>query len=321
MSRPLLLALMASLVLAGCATEESEPEAAADDVSPIPTVSPSSTRPLAYEESDEDVPAPEEAAMVEPTPAATAPPPASAPGKFDMTPTTAAPAGDSDRDGILDARERALAADCTVGGRSCADLGIKAPTVGVRDLVFVQLGRSGTMQDWRYPAAVWASVVEELANLSIVVQVADVGSRDDINVSSSWEDPSNDGKFWHLWVIYNDPATAVAEGSAGTQLYDLVTLAERGDVVEERATILHESYHALLGSLDGGRSLCTDEEVGGPSHSGDEGSVLYTSPDCETNEGSVFRLGESELRELREQPFAALAEMNEPGWPSASFES
>lgn len=228
-------------------------------------------------------------------------------------------ANDSDADGIPDARERALADACEIAGRPCAELGIEAPTVGVRDLVVVQVGRSGHERDWRYGDDVWESATSELANLSIALQVADVGRRDDIDVRAGWENPANDGRFWHLWVLYEDPATVETQEMSGTQEYDLITLAERGDPAEERATLLHELYHALLGDLDGGHSACADKEVGGPGHSADETSVLYTSPDCETGEAENFRLAPAELRELREDPFDVLTEMNGPGWAGTPF--
>lgn len=229
-------------------------------------------------------------------------------------PKKAAPFGDSDRDGIPDGLEQSLGTNCRLAGLTCAELGIQPPSIGARDLILVQVGRSGTEQNWRLRAAVWESTKMELANHSLAVQVIDVGIRDDINVSRAWTNPTNAGGYWVHWIFYDDPATAIAAGSAGMQLYDLITLAERDSVTEERATILHEVYHALLGSLRTHRSACVNEEIGGPGHSGDAESVLYTSPDCDTNEGKFFRLSAAEAEQLRDEPFAALQEMNTPEW-------
>lgn len=348
MVRPLLLALVASLLVAGCAAPEEEPAGASGgdgasnpDATPAgttPTHSPTpSPAPDAAGDEEAFEPGSEEEAEQEPadesdeppatttpasplaaTPASTPPP---APPAVDMgAPTTVAPADDTDRDGIPDSLERALGTSCTIEGRTCASLGLSPPTVGARDLIFLQVGRSGTMQDWRYSAAIWDGVKQEMANLSIVVQVADLGVVASYDRDARWSDTSRDGRFWTHYVIYNDPATAVTDDASGSQMYDEITLAERGDPIEERATILHEAYHALLGDLDGGRSTCANEEIGGPSHSADAGSVLYTSPDCETNEGNVYRLGRAELLELREKPFSVLTEMNEAGWTEAPTE-
>lgn len=310
------------LLLAGCAEDlpeedpglEGELDAAPDADADDPAGTPSPSAPGA-------APSPRDAGTSSTPTASTTPAPSSgtsptpSPGAPRPIPEVrSGPPGDIDLDGIPDGTERALATRCEIAGATCASLGVAPPVVGHRDLVLVQFGRSGVERDWRLPERVWAQAKVELAEHAFHVQVADLGRRDDIQVEARWEDSSLASRYWHLWVVYDDPAKAVSEETAGSQKYDLITIQDRENDTEMLATILHETYHALLGELDSGRSACADPEVGGPGHSSDSGSVLYTSPGCETNDGSVYRLGRAETEELRTQPASVLREMNAPEW-------
>lgn len=308
--------IVLSLVLSGCAEGEDKLEDGAEPATGAPDEGP----------SGDTVATPTPAAT--PRTSATAAPPSTTPTtapaqapEATATPiarVTDGPAGDVDRDGIPDALETSLASSCDIAGASCASLGLLPLEVGLRDLVFVQVGRGGIEQDWRLPASVWASTLTELANHSIRAQVADLGLRDDIDVEATWDDTANAGRYWHLWVLYDDPATAITTDASGSQTYNLIKIAERESELEMRATILHEAYHALLGDLRSHRSACTNEEIGGPSHSADPESVLYTSPECETNEGSVYRISADETAELREEPFDVFRQMNADDWFATS---
>lgn len=307
---------MASILLAGCAGGEDFEEEEIDDEAgepDTPTTTPTTSTAPPTSTTAPTTTTTSSTPPATPRPAAT-PTPATTPTPRDIPRVTDGPTGDIDRDGIPDSLETTLASNCTIAGRTCAQLAIEPPTIGTRDLIFAQIGRSGTEQNWRLPANVWTSAANELADHAIRAQVADLGLRDDINVEATWDDTENAGRYWHLWVIYNDPATAIATDTSGSQTYNLITIAERENDLEMRASILHEAYHALLGELRSGQSACTNDEIGGPTHSNDANSVLYTSPDCETNEGSIYELNANETRELAEDPFDVFRTMNAPDW-------
>lgn len=299
-------ALMVSLLLAGCAAEEGDGEADMTD----------STGDASTGSVGGAVVA-DGSGSTEGTPPTTPATPPATPERNTVAADarrTDGPEGDIDLDGIPDALETSLKTECMIAGRPCSELGIQPPVVGQRDIVLVQVGRSGVEQNWRLPASVWASAGREVGSHGIHMQVADLGVRDDINVSATWEDTTNAGRYWFLWVVYDDPAKGVTTETSGSQLYDLITLMERADDAEMLATILHETYHAMMGNLTSPHSQCADEEVGGPGHSDDPESVLYTSPECESNDGSKFRLGASEAQELKGKPFDVFVEMNAEGW-------
>jgi hypothetical protein len=227
------------------------------------------------------------------------------------TRVTDGPTHDTDKDGILDAWERELASACTIAGRACVELGIQPPTVGVRDYILIQFGRSGPEQDWRLPHDVVADAVAELAREGLAAQVADLGRRDDIDIRALWDDPANEGKFWFSWMTFDKPD----DQTAGTAEYNWIEIKDRSSPAQQRLTLLHEISHSILGDLNENWSLCPDEETGGKAHSNDAQSVLYVSADCESQDDEArYRLGHLERTELRSEPLENLRLMNEPGF-------
>lgn len=218
---------------------------------------------------------------------------------------------DADLDGIPDAFEERIAADCWVHDRTCKELGIEPPTVGVRDLIVVELSHSG--HDARLDDASWAALETELDAVGIRFQRADLGTRDDLSSDDQYAETSDffAGFAWFLSVAHEPEHP----DHLGYQEGIWIGLADPGPRASQTATLLHEVYHALLGPLDEAHSACEDEEFGGVTHSGDDTSVLYVDADCEPVERPAsLAFTAAERREVTARPIDALWVHNHACW-------
>lgn len=225
---------------------------------------------------------------------------------------------DTDLDGIPDDIEEHLATDCSVFGRRCIDAGLQPPTVGQRDLIIVEISRSGEGENWRLSSEVWRVFNDEMAALNVSVQRTDLGLRDDLDAFAVTTVGATTRDFWDdfAWahvLAYDEEQQEFYGENQGSW----VVMADHESIESQTVTLLHEFYHVMLGPLDNPEyhSQCPSEIDGGAFHSNEPDSLLFVDAQCNGQDDLSLRsMTEAERAEFAVRPIDSLAWLNHPCW-------